>query len=176
MKSQRPNAGHRVTPDELIAALAHPDPVERAEVFERYGKRKPTIEAIPILRQALSDDYHATVKLAAHALGKLGPTARVAMDDLLAAAGRIDPVSEMPQAYPECVEAMAVIEPSHPELLPLIKRFVGLDNWVPISTSLRALKTIGTPEATELLQRTAAFWAPELSKTQRRVVDQLLES
>jgi hypothetical protein len=56
----------------------------------------------------------------------------------------------------------------------LIKNFVGLDNWVPISASLRALKAIGTPEAKDLLHRTAAFWMPELNKMQRRVVEQLL--
>ena len=129
-----------------------------------------------MLRRALADEYHATVKLAADALGKLGPSASAAMEDLLAAAARIDPVSAMPQAYPECVEAMARIEPSNPELLPLIKHFVGLDNWLPISASLRALKTIGTPEAIDLLQRMATFWAPELNKTQKHVVDQLLQS
>lgn len=176
MKRQKPNPENRVTTDELRAALAHPDPLERAEVFERYGKRKPTIEAIPMLRQALADEYHYTVKVAADALGKLGPSARDAMEDLLAAAARIAPVSEMPQAYPECVEAMARIEPSHPELLPLIKQFVGLDNWIPISASLRALKSIGTPEAIELLQRMAAFWAPQLTKTQKRAVERLLQA
>lgn len=115
-----------------------------------------------------------TVKCAACSLAKLGEAAAEAMDDLLKAAANIDGITEMPQAYPECVAAMVTIQPLHPELVPLIKRFVGLDNWVPISASLKALNTIGTPEAKDLLRHMAGFWLPELNKTQRRVVEQLL--
>jgi hypothetical protein len=143
-------------------------------LFERYCKQKPTPDAIPLLRHALGDSYHAIVKCAAHSLRKLGPVAREAMADLLTAAARVDGPTGMPQAYAECVTAMAAIEPQHPELLPLIKNFVGLDNWGPLSASLKALKTIGTPEAKDLLHRTAAFWLPELNKMQRRVVEPLL--
>ncbi len=147
---------------------------DRFTLFERYSKQKPTADAIPMLRRALSDPLHATVKCAARSLQKLGPAAREAMDDLLAAAARIDGPTGVPQAYPDCVAAMAAIDPRHPELLPLIKNFVGLDNWVPISASLRALRTMGTPEANGLLRRAAAFWLPELNKMQRRVVEELL--
>lgn len=148
--------------------------IDRFILFERYCKQKPTPDAIPVLRRALADSFHGTVKCAAHSLQKLGPEAREAMDDLLAAAARVDGSTGMPQAYAECVAAMVAIEPRHPELLPLIKSFVGLDNWVPISASLKALKAIGTPESNALLHRTAAFWLPELNKMQRRVVEQLL--
>ncbi len=144
-------------------------------VLDRYCKQKPTADSVPILQQALADDYDAVVKTAADALGKLGPAAAAAMDDLLAAAVRIDDATQVPQAYPDCVAAMAKIEPTHPELVPLIKQFVGLDNWVPISASLRALKTIGTPESLELLQRMAKFWEPELNKMQKRMVAQILK-
>ena len=96
------------------------------------------------------------------------------MADLLAAAVRIDASTGVPQAYPQCVEAMAAIDPQHPKLLTLIKHSVGFDNWVPISASMRALETIGTPEAKDLLHRMAAFWMPELNKMQRRVIEQML--
>jgi hypothetical protein len=147
---------------------------DRFFLFERYCKQKPSPAAIPFLRRALGDSYHAVVKCAAHSLRKLGPVAHEAMPDLLAAAARVDGPTGMPQAYPQCVEAMAAIDPKNPELVALIKNFVGLDNWVPISASLRALKKVGTPEAKDLLHRTAAFWMPELNKMQRRVVEQLL--
>ena len=68
------------------------------------------------------------------------------MPDLLEAAARIESPFTMPQAYPECVEAMAAIDPKNKWLLPVIKNFVGSDNWIFISASLRALKTIGKPE------------------------------
>jgi hypothetical protein len=163
-------------PPVTVNDLASPpkNETDRYFLFERYCKQKPTQDAIPYLRRALGDSYHAVVKCAAHSLRKLGPAALEAMPDLLTAAGRVDGPTGMPQAYPECVEAMAAIAPRHPELLVLIKNFVGLDNWVPISASLKALKTIGTPEAKDLLRRTATFWMPELNKMQRRVVEQLL--
>ena len=159
-----------------VSDLASPPKSEtdRFMLFDRYCKQKPTQDAIPFLRRALGDSYHAVVKCAAHSLRKLGPVAQEAMPDLLAAAARVNGPTAMPQAYPQCVEAMAAIDPRNPELLPLIKSFVGLDNWIPISASLKALKTIGTPEAKDLLRRTAAFWIPELNKMQRRVVEQLL--
>jgi len=164
----------KVSVDDLRTALTPANyGVPRYDTFDRYCKQKPTPDAIPALRQALSDEWHATVKSAAISLRKLGPVAIDAMDDLLAAAGRVDNFG-MPQCYPHCVEAMAAIQPQNPWLLALIKRFTGLDNWGPIMASLRALKTIGTPEALDLLQRTAAFWQPELNKMQRRVVDELL--
>ena len=146
----------------------------RFMLFERYSKQKPTPDAIPHLRRALGDSYHAIVKCAAHSLRKLGPTARESVPDLLKAAARINESTALPQAYPECVEAMAAIDPANRRLLALIKKHIGLDNWVPISASLRALKAIGTPEAIDLLHRAAAFWMPELNKMQRRVVEQLL--
>lgn len=163
-------------PAVTVNELASPPKSEtnRFLLFERYCKQKPTPDAIPFLRHALGDSYHAIVKCAARSLRKLGSVALDAMPDLLAAAARVDGPTGMPQAYPECVEAMAVIDPENPELLVLIKNFVGLDNWVPISASLRALKTIGTPDAKDLLNRTAGFWMPELNKMQRRVVEQLL--
>ena len=163
-------------PAVTVEDLAAPPKSEtgRFMLFERYSKQKPTPDAIPFLRHALGDPYHAVVKCAARSLRKLGPVAQEAMPELLAAAARVDVPTGMPQAYPECVEAMAAIDPRNPELLALIKDFVGLDNWSPISASLRALKTIGTPEAIDLLHRSVTFWIPELNKTQRRVLEQLL--
>lgn len=163
-------------PAVMVKDLASPpqDEFDRFMLFERYSKQKPAADAIPALRLALTDSRFGTVRCAAHSLRKLGPAAREAMDDLLTAAAVCDSPTGLPQAYPECVAAMAAIEPRYFYLLPLIKKFIGLDNWCPLSASLKALKTIGTPEAKNLLQRTAAFWWPELNKMQRRVVEQLL--
>jgi hypothetical protein len=163
-----------VTVDQLVATTRYGP--GNFDLFRRYAKQKPTTDAIPVLRVALGDPYHGTVKCAAHSLKKLGPLAREAMGDLLDAASRVDPTTNMPQAYPECLAAMVAIEPNHPDLLSVIKNFTGLDNWVPISASLRALSTIDTAEAHQLQDRIAAFWMPELDKAQRRVVEQLLLS
>jgi HEAT repeat protein len=163
-----------VTIDELSAALECADWLDRTRVVERYSKQKPNVEAIPSLRKALADPYHATVKYAARSLRKLGTAAAEAMNDLLAAAAKPYPPVP-PQAYPDCVEAMAAIQPLHPELLPLIRQHsMSYCNWVPISSSLRALKVIRTPEAVALMQEIVDFWEPKFDKVQRRVVQQLL--
>jgi HEAT repeat protein len=164
----------KVTTEDLIAALEADDEYLRFDTFDRYCKQKPTTDAIPPLRRALNDDNKATVMSAAIALRKLGPEAKEAMPDLLNAAAKVDHRGGIPQSYAECVEAMAAIEPLHRELVPLIKYFIGLDNWGPLSASLRALKTIGTPEALDLMRRMATFWQPELNKMQFRVVQQIL--
>jgi hypothetical protein len=51
---------------------------------------------------------------------------------------------------------------------------VILPHWVCLKTSLHALKTIGTPEALDLLKRAAAFWKPDLDKKQRRIVEEIV--
>lgn len=164
----------RLTVDDLTQALLPEGKRSRFSIFDQYCKQKPDAVAIPALRQALADEHHAVVKCAAHSLRKLGAEAGCAMDDLLMAAQKVDH-SGMPQAYPECVSAMVAIDPNFPDLIPLITRFVGLDNWGPISASLKSLRVIGSPESLGLLRRIAAFWEPELNKTQRRVVAKLLE-
>ena len=162
-----------LTVTDLAAALTEADAAARFTVFARYSKQKPTVEAIPLLRKALADESYGTVKCAAMSLRKLGPAAQEAMPDLLVAAKRLD--LGVPQSYPLCLEAMVAIQPTNPWLVPLIKQFTGLDNWVPIIASLRALKTIGTPEALALMERIALFWYPELNKMQRRVVKELVD-
>jgi HEAT repeat protein len=168
-KQTRPN-----TARELAAAMRSKDMHDRFAAMDAYRRGRPTADAVPVLRKALRDEWEAVVKCAAEALGKLGPTAADAVDDLLAAAVRIDDVSRMPQAYPECVRALAAIQPDHWELPTVIKTFIGLDNWVPIRASLEALKAIGTPESLDILRRAAAFWMPELNKMQRRVVQEII--
>src|SRR5262245_4692998 len=95
-------------PAVTVNDLASPPESEtdRFFLFERYCKQKPTPDAIPYLRRALADSYHAVVKCAAESLRKLGPAAQEAMPDLLAVAARVDDATGVPQAYPECVEAM----------------------------------------------------------------------
>jgi len=165
----------KVTVSDLEAALAQDDYFVRYHAFDNYEKQRPSVEAVPALRTLLADEDHALVKTAAYTLRKLGTPATEAMADLLAAAKKLDKFG-MPQTYPACVEAMAAIEPAHPELLPLIDHFKALHNWVPISASMRALKVIGTPEALQLLKEMAEFWEPHFNKVEKRVVDKLLSS
>ena len=107
-KATRP----RITLEELTAALASDDSSVRWLTTMDYSKQKPTIEALPLLRQMLHDPDFTIVRCAAHSLRKLGPAAAEAMDDLIAAATKEYP-NVPPQCFPHCVEAMAAIDPLH---------------------------------------------------------------
>jgi hypothetical protein len=165
----------KVTIDELAAAMVSDDWLVRSSAVGRYSKQKPALEALPLLRQALTDPYDGIVKTAAWTIQKLGPAAIEAMDDLLIAADHIDRATNAPQSYPLCVAAMAAIDPTYPQLLPLIRRHaMSYSNWVPISASLRALRVIGTSEAKALQGEITRFWMPKFNKMQKRVAEKLL--
>lgn len=163
----------RVELRDLIACMRGNDNRFRSLYFERFSKRKPPIEALPILRQAVLQDAHALVKSAATAIGKLKEKGISATDDLLTAAARVD-ANGMPQSYPECLSALVAIDESNPQLIPLIRKFKGLDNWVPMSASLKALAAIGTVEAIDLLHEICDQHYPEMDKMQKRFADAAL--
>jgi hypothetical protein len=79
----------------------------RSLYFERFSKQKPTIEALPILRQAVLQDDHVLVKCAAVAIGKFKEKAASATEDLLKAAANPDNHG-LPQSYSECLAALVV--------------------------------------------------------------------
>jgi hypothetical protein len=86
------------------------------------------------------------VKCAAVAIGKLKEKGLSATEDLLTAAAHLD-FNGLPQSYSECLAALVAIDRTHPKLIPLIRQFKHLDNWVPITASLKALASIGSAEA-----------------------------
>lgn len=144
-----------------------------------------TEEAIPTLLASLKDSYSGVARYAAVGLGKLGPITkeygRPQLDipqviwDLIATARRIDPVTDMPQSYPDCLEALVKIDRENDLIVGLIHDQIGLTNWYPLKASLEALKAIGTKEALDLLSRSVAFWIPELDKKQKRIVQEIVD-
>ncbi len=170
---------------ELEEALRSAEDSVRYNAIYDFARLDVTIEAVPALLRALSDTNPGVVKCAADSLGKLGPAAlnygsqtrvdREVVWELLTAACRIDSVTHMPQAYPECLAALIQIAPQNVSVLGLIHNFIGLDNWYPLKASLAALQEIGTPQAHDLLKRAVVFWSPELDKKQRRIVDGIVE-
>ncbi len=165
----------RITLEELTAALASDDSSVRWLTVMDYSKQKPTIEALPLLRQMLHDPDFSIVRCAAHSLRKLGPAAAEAMDDLIAAATKEYP-NVPPQGFPHCVEAMAAIDPLHPGLLQTIRDdCLKYCSWVSIGYSLRALKLINNAQAQELMCEIIEFWRPKFSKMELRVAEKLRE-
>ncbi|HVK17990.1 MAG TPA: hypothetical protein VM533_13660 [Fimbriiglobus sp.] len=80
----------------------------------------------------------------------------------------------MPQAYEHCLDTLVRIDPANELVVGLIHDLIGLTNWHPLKASLRALKTIGTPEALDLLARAVTFWMPELDKKEQRIVREIV--
>lgn len=106
---------------ELEEALRSAEDLVRYNAIYDFARLDVTIEAVPALLRALSDTNPGVVKCAADSLGKLGPAAlnygsqtrvdREVVWELLTAACRIDSVTHMPQAYPECLAALIQIAP-----------------------------------------------------------------
>ncbi|MEM6259927.1 MAG: hypothetical protein AAGI37_16770 [Planctomycetota bacterium] len=166
---------NKVTLTDLEYALEPSQERNRFTVIEQYCRRKPTLDAVPVLIRALSDDCHAVVKCAAISLKKLGPDAREAFDPLLDAARHIDSATQMPQAYCECLDALVAIDKENEEIIELIRHFVGLDNWHPIKHSLQALSTINSEESIDLLRRMYRFWEREFNKQQKKNALKIVE-
>lgn len=163
----------RVEVADLVACMSGNDKRYRGVYFDNYCKRKPSLDALPILRRALLQDDHYLTKCAAVSLGKMKEKARLAINDLLVAAAHVDQ-DGMPQAYCHCLSALVSIDKTHPEIIPLIRQFMHIDNWHPISASLEALAAIGTEEALRTMQEIRDRWYPEFNKTQKRIADKIL--
>ncbi len=172
-RSCQKNVPKQVELRDLIACLRGKDKRYRGIYFDRFCKRQPPVEALPILREAVLQDDHYLVKCAAIAIRKLKGKAREAIPDLLTAAAHVDAMG-MPQSYCECLAALIAIDKHHPAIVPLIRQFRRLDNWHPISSSLEALAAIGTVEAVDLMKEIHDQWHPEFSQTQRRIADKVL--
>ena len=163
----------RVEVADLVACMSGNDKRYRGVYFDNYCKRKPSLDAIPILRRALIQDDHYLVKCAAVSLGKMKENAKQAVSDLLMAAAHVDQ-DGLPQAYSHCLSALISIDKTHPEIIPLIRRFMNVDNWGLISDSLEALVAISTEESLQAMQDIRDRWYLELNKTQKRIADKFL--
>ena len=58
----------------------------------------------------------------------------------------------MPQAYCHCLSALVSIDKTQPEIIPLVRRFMHIDHWGPISASFEAFAAIGTEESLQTMQ------------------------
>jgi hypothetical protein len=161
-----------VSLEDLVRVLRGTDKRYCGVYFDNFRKRKPPIDAVPVLREALLlKDYYVS-SCAAIALGKLGALARDAIPELLHAANDLDNHG-YPQAFEECIKSIVRIDANCPSLIPLIKHHSLVQNWGPI-VSLRTLAQIGTPEATQLLQDIRNKWYNNFNKTEKRIADEIL--
>ena len=181
-----------MTLKQLQSALAHKDANRRADAVRAFGKTAFGVDALPVLRRALADPYVSTVINAAECIGKLGPAALdsphadAAMptgvhdesDDLpgqlMLAGGRRWAYSGYANCYSACLGALVKLEFEPEYLVEFIHDNIGLNSQDAFIASATALKTIGTPEALDLLNRAAEFWRLELNKTFTKKLQSLL--
>ncbi len=174
----------KVTLQQLVKALTSKTDSVRYNAMFDFAHSDISPEATSTLLKALKDECPGVVRYAAVSLARLGPATKEfgtpqldipqVVWDLIAAARGIDPVTGMPQSYPDCLDALVKIMPECDLVLGLVHDQIGLTNWYPLKASLQALKTIGTKESIDLLKRSAAFWMPELDKKQKRIVQEIV--
>lgn len=175
----------QVTLEQLKKALASKAAEVRYNALFDFAHSDVTVEAIPVLLKALKDKSPGVVRYAAESLGKIGAGALSygrpilgcpqVIWELKQAACQVDDIMYIPQAYCHCLEAAIKLDPKNELIVGLIHDYIGMTNWYFIKASLQGLKTIGTPEALELLSRSAAFWMPELDKKQKRIVQEIVD-
>lgn len=164
------------TSEQLRAVLSDPNRYHRIDAFRDYSLNTPDLVDLPTLRQALKDGNMGVARYAAESIGKLGPAAAEATDDLLALAHRHNPDFELPQYYFDSVIALARINPSDPRVLDLIREFYATgDTWLFPSTSIKALEIIDTPQARKLVREIVAFVMPDANAQQRRFLEARLK-
>jgi hypothetical protein len=155
--------------EKLSASLSDSNRYHRQDIFYAYSCYNTEMADLPVLRKALSDSACGVVRSAAISIGKLGPPAAEAINDLVLAAGKSD--HGLPQAYSYCLNALVRVGTPAEQLIDLIHSHFGHANWDYPRDSLHALKKLGTPKALDLLNRIVAFWWPELHKGQRAYVE-----
>lgn len=173
--AKKPN---RPTIDQLRNALALPETksADRWQVFIDYGYYAPTLDELPVLRQALRHHDNLVVTSAAKGIGKWGLVSKEGIDeelifDLHEAAARISPPFTLPGAYSDCLDALVSVE-ADPELIfDLVHSNFGHTNWCYFRDSANALKRLGSPKALSLLKRIVVFWWPELNKQAKKYVE-----
>jgi len=76
--------------------------------------------------------------------------------------------------YSACLDALVKLQVDEDGLLEYIHNHIGLWCQDDFLDSLKALKTIQTPEARDLAKRAVAFWRPELDKTHTKQLEKIL--
>jgi hypothetical protein len=181
-----------MTLNELKVALKSPDHLKRKEALRAFRDGTFGLEALPLLRRLLTErDDVQLILYAIECIGKLGPEALTCpagqklIDSgrggepvdlawqLYVLGGRVWGYSLFANCYSACLDALVKLQPDEDGLLEYIHMHIGLsdDDFL---ESLKALKTIDTPEARDLAKRAVAFWRPELDKTHTKQLEKIL--
>jgi DNA-directed RNA polymerase subunit RPC12/RpoP len=134
------------------------------------SKQRKHGQDLTSLRTALRSSDCSIARDAAVALGRLGPRAKEAVDDLIATA--IAPWQDgCPQLFSEAIEALVKIAASDPRLVGVIRPTIRCSNYGVLKSAVLALEEIGTEEAIDTLRRFDAYWG---SGRKDRLIDELV--
>lgn len=181
-----------MTLKQLETALKSSKHLKRLEALQRFSEDTFGLEALPLLRRTLAqDDSISVIICAVECIGKLGPEAltcpagQALMDSsigrerlslewqLYVLGGRVWGYSLVANCYSVCLGALVKLEADEDGLLEYIRMHIGMsdDDFL---DSLRALKTIDSSEARDLVKRAIAFWRPELDKSHQKEMQKIL--
>ena len=180
-----------MTLKELQTALKSPDQQKRQLALQTFRDGRFGLEALPFLRQLMSEDDVQLVIHAVECVEKLGPEALTCPAgqsfsgprkdvpnelewQLVVLGGRIWGYSLYANCYSACLAALVKLEADEDQLVEYIHNHIGLCNPDDFLESLQALLAIKTPEARDLAKRAVAFWRPELDKTHTKELEKIL--
>jgi hypothetical protein len=190
----KPAAKKTASLKDLEKALASPHSLKRSEAMQEFRESEFGLDALPLLRRALADDYVSTVLLAAECIAELGPEAATCpageesmpvanshvdhddlMSQLMLRGGQVWSYSGYANCYAACLDALVKLEYDPDILCEFVQTHVGLspDDLI---HSLEALQAVGTADAHELAERAAAFWMSELNMSQAKKAKAILAS
>ena len=169
-----------MTLQSLEESLKSPDALKRANALREFKQSEFGIEAIPVLEKAMEDEILVVLE-AIECIGKLGPkalvgesadlnTPRGVVAKLFSIGNRVWSYSGYKNCYSTSLQTLLKLGYTPRFLLEYIRENIDLGNPGDFVDSLTALKAIGSPEALELLQRSAASRLPELNKAYSKKV------
>jgi hypothetical protein len=175
-----------MTLKELEIKMKLPEAWKRSEAMGEFKETEFGIEALPLLKRALDDDFISVVLLAIECIGKLGPQAlagepadtkapKSLVAKLLSLGDRVWGYSDYKNCYGTALNALVKLGYTNDVLLQYIRKNLRLDDDEFLD-SLAALKAIGTPEALRLLKRAAASRLRKLNRSYAKKVQGILLS
>jgi hypothetical protein len=169
----------------LEKALELPEGWKRSNAFREFEKTDYGIEALPLLEKAMDDKFISVILVAIECVGKLGPQALVGESSdrntprglvakLFLLGNRVWDYSGYKNCYSTCLKTLVKLGYTSRFLFEYIRGNLDLEGEDDFIYSLAALKAIGTPEALELLKRSAEARLPDLNKTYTKKVHAIL--
>ncbi|MEZ6120217.1 MAG: HEAT repeat domain-containing protein [Pirellulaceae bacterium] len=134
----------------------------------------PESLGIDFWREALKHKNRHVTQIAAEALGKIGPSAIGAVDDLFESL-HSHQFGGLPQAYCEVLTAIMKIAPHDPRVLDAAKSGLAILEYYCQKAAATALLDVGTPEALDVLRNAYCIHPnAELVKRVHKLVEKRL--